>query len=177
MQSSGTPILETPRLVLREFTLADAEALYRLNSDPAVVRYAEGKIMDNVDEAREILVRAPLADYARHDYGRWAMVLKDSGEVIGFRGVKYIAELGENELGYRLKREHRGRGLATEAARAAVAYARDALGLDRLIALIDPANAASIRVAEKVGMRPGGTARFTGMDCQRYELDLTKANR
>ncbi|MGI9264560.1 MAG: GNAT family N-acetyltransferase [Gammaproteobacteria bacterium] len=164
--------IETERMTLRRFTLSDAEAFLDLNSDPEVVRYAEKRVMQSMDEARDALRTAPLSDYEKYGYGRFAIILKENGELIGFCGIKYLPELGLNELGYRLKKKYWGRGLATEAARATVDYARDELCLDYVIALIVEGNTASVGVAEKLGMRLNGMAHYMDLDAMKYELHL-----
>src|SRR5437868_11868257 len=138
---AGKIMLETERLLLREHTEDDAEAFHELNKDPEVTRYTGDGGPRTVEEMRAILRTHPIADYARHGYGRWACVLKESGELIGFAGLKYLPELGEVDVGYRLRRNCWGRGLATEAARATLAYGFDRLKLERIIGLVDPDNA------------------------------------
>ena len=170
-------ILETDRLILRQFTLEDAPTMFAINSDPEVVRYAEGVTPSSLDESIEHLRDGPLADYEEFGYGRWGMVLKQSDALIGFCGMKYLKELGLNEVGYRLERKHWGSGLATEAAGATLDYARRRLGMDYVIALIMEENTASIRVAEKLGMTSGGLIRFDGSDCLKYETYLQRHDR
>jgi ribosomal-protein-alanine N-acetyltransferase len=164
--------LETERLVLRLFTPDDVQAMFDLNSDPEVTRYAEAAPVRDLQEAREKLQSGPLADYAKHGYGRFAVEDRDTGEVIGFCGIKYIPEIDLPEIGYRLKRSYWGRGLCTEAARACVDFARDDLKIRKLVALIMPENIASIRVAEKLGMKQGPLINIYGVDALQYEMLL-----
>jgi len=164
--------LETERLVLRLFTPEDVQAMYDLSSDPEVIRYAEAAPVKDLEEAREKLESGPLADYAKYGYGRFAIEDRGTGEVIGFCGIKYIPEIGLPEIGYRLVRSYWGRGLCTEAARACVDYARNDLEIGKLVALIIPENAASIRVAEKLGMQKGPLISIYGVDALQYELLL-----
>jgi len=164
--------LETERLVLRLFTPDDVQAMYDLNSDPEVTRYAEAAPVRDLKEAREKLESGPLADYAKYGYGRFAIEDRETGEVIGFCGIKYIPEIGLPEIGYRLVRSCWGRGLCTEAARACVDYARDDLKIDKLVALIIPENLASIRVAEKLGMKKGPLISIYDVEALQYEMRL-----
>lgn len=163
---------ETERLILRRIALEDTADFLDLNSDPEVVRYAENRVMKSLDEAREALIKAPLADYDKYGYGRLAVVHKDAQEMIGFCGMKYLPELGLNEIGYRYKRRFWGQGLATEAGEATLNYARDTLGLDYVIALILEGNIGSVRVAEKLGMKKNGTVRYLEFDAMKYERYL-----
>ena len=146
-------IIETDRLILREYTEADAPAFFRLNSDPEVMRYVPDEALNSVDEARQILVSHPMADYRERGFGRWACVLKQTGEHIGFCGLKYLKDIDDIDLGFRFIRSQWGKGLATEAALASIRYGFDELKLDHILGLAEPENRASIRVLEKVGMR------------------------
>src|SRR4029453_3117235 len=83
-----TVILETGRLFLREYVEADAEAFFKLNSDPEVLQFVPDKRLLNVEQARQILVDHPIADYRKYGFGRGACILKSTGEQIGFAGVE-----------------------------------------------------------------------------------------
>src|SRR3977135_2201005 len=146
-------ILETDRLLLREYVEDDAQAFFDLNSDPEVLRFVPDKALLNVEQARQILVDHPIADYRKHGFGRGACILKSTGEQIGFAGLKYLEELGEVDVAYRLMPSHWGQGLATEAALASVRYGFAELGLRRIIGLVMPENIASVRVLEKAGLQ------------------------
>jgi RimJ/RimL family protein N-acetyltransferase len=161
-------ILETDRLRLREFTPDDAEAFYRLHLDPAVTRYTGDSPPPDVEHARAILVNHPIADYRKYGFGRWACVLKESGACVGFAGLKYLDDLKEVDLGYRLAPACWGRGLATEACRPVVRFGFDRLGLDHIIGLVDPENVASVRVLEKCGLTYAGMIEFRGGPVARY---------
>lgn len=145
-------LIETPRLGLRHFCMDDVQDFFVLGSDLEVIRYAQDKPFADIAEASRVLREAPLDDYETYGYGRLAVVLKQTGELIGFCGMKYIQELGRNELGYRYKRPFWGQGLGSEAGQATLEYACTQLGMDEAIALILPANIGSVRVAEKLGM-------------------------
>ncbi len=144
-------ILETSRLILREFRRDDADALARVISDPETMRFypapydrkgVEGWISRNMRR------------YAEEGHGLWAMVLKADGELIGDCGLTVQAVDGANEveIGYHVRRDQWGQGLATEAARACRDYGFARLPVERLISLIRPQNLPSRRVAEKNGM-------------------------
>jgi [ribosomal protein S5]-alanine N-acetyltransferase len=144
------PILKTKRLILRDMRRSDVESLHILFSDPLTMRF-----WPVFEQSRtEQWVEDNLRRYARDGFGLWALTLKGSDEVIGDCGliVQEAEGVAETELGYHLRRDLWGQGLATEAARACRDYGFDRLGLDRLISLIHPDNIASRRVAEKNGM-------------------------
>ena len=151
---SNRGIASTERLSLRHFHILDVEPMYRVFSDPEVMRFGDGvQTMEWVDAwLRTCLERY----YQTWGFGPYAILEKHSQDLIGYCGLFYFPDINgqpEVEIGYRLARSTWGRGYATEAARAVRDYAFHTLGLKRLIAMIDPSNAASIRVAEKIGMR------------------------
>ena len=161
-------ILETDRLVVREYVKEDAEAFFKLNSNPEVLQFVPDKQLLNVEQARQILIDHPIADYEKYGFGRGACILKSTGENIGFAGLKYLEELGEVDVAYRLMPAYWGQGLATEVALASVRYGFAHLGLKRIIGLAMPGNIASIRVLEKAGMRLSGSVAFWGHQFSKY---------
>ena len=163
--------LETTRLRLRLFTHDDLQIMYRLSTDPDVIKYADTPARD-MAEVKQRLEEGPLADYRKYGYGRFAVELKETGKVIGFCGIKYLPEIDLPEVGYRYLREYWGRGIGTEAARVCVEFARDDLKIEKLIALIVPENIASIRVAEKLGMSKGPLIHIHDTDALQYEMML-----
>ena len=164
-------ILETDRLLLREFVEDDAESFFKLNNYPEVVRFVPDKPLLNVEQARQTLIDHPIADYRRYGFGRGACILKSTGEQIGFAGLKYLDELGEVDVAYRLLPAHWGQGLATEVALASVRYGFAALGLKRITGLVMPKNIASVRVLEKTGLRYSGTVTLWGHTFSRYVIN------
>jgi len=155
-----TPAIDTGRILLRHFTLDDVEAMYRMSSIPEVIRYVGNMPLASLDEAREALEKGPLHDYATYGFGRFACVWKETGEVIGFSGVKFIQELDAVELGYRFLPPFWGLGLATETGRASIEYARNEVGLKRLIGIVHPDNLASSNVLKKLGFAAEGKTRL-----------------
>lgn len=164
-------ILETHRLILREYVEDDAPAFFRLNSDPEVMRYVPDEPMTSVDQAQEILITHPIADYAQHGFGRLACVLKATDEHIGFCGLKYLKEIDDIDLGFRFLPAHWGKGLATESSRAVVGYGFTELSLGHIVGLAEPDNHASIHVLEKVGMEFTGVIRLFDLEMRRYVIE------
>lgn len=145
-------VLETERLILREMTEADAGHLLELNRNPKVTRYITGEPpLTRHEQALTIIRERVLPQYAR-GLGRWACIVKATGDFIGWCGVKHDAEYGEYDLGYRFLESHWGHGYATEAARASLAYARQHLPGERVVGKAMPENGASIHVLEKIGL-------------------------
>jgi len=145
-------VIETVRLILRPFTLDDLEPFFRMGTDPQVIRYVGNVPLADLAAAEAAMRAGVLRDYEVHGYGRFACVWKESGSVIGFSGLKYFEQLGETELGYRFFPEFWGMGLATEAGKASLQFARS-LKLGRLIGLVHPENVASANVLTKLGFK------------------------
>jgi RimJ/RimL family protein N-acetyltransferase len=144
-------VLQTERLVLRLMEIADVDDLMGIFSDPVTMHYYPNT--KSRQEAEE-WVRRVQQSHRDRGFGLWVAVLKDSGEFVGQCGLTVQEVEGKNEveIGYLLLRRFWGRGLATEAARAARDHGFNTLGYERLVSLIDPGNLASRRVAEKVGL-------------------------
>lgn len=146
--------IETERLILREFVLDDAQAVFEFGSHPEVTRYTgDAGLIQSIADARRVIVNTWHVDYRERGFGRLAVVDKATQRVIGFCGLKYLGDLQEVDLGYRLLPEFWGRGLATEAGRAVLDDGHERLGLKAIIGLILPENVASRRVLEKLGFR------------------------
>src|ERR1700690_3639961 len=114
-------VFETPRLFLRHFTEEDAPLIYQLNSDPEIVKYVHEPVLDNEDQAKEILINNILPQY-KLNLGRWAIHTKSDYEFIGWCGLKYIKETEKTDFGYRLLKTAWGKGYATEAAQYTLIY-------------------------------------------------------
>jgi [ribosomal protein S5]-alanine N-acetyltransferase len=155
--------IDTGRMVLRRFVPDDLEVFYELCSRPEIIRYAQAVPLASREAAREFMRAAPFHDYATYGYGRFACVWKATGAVIGFSGIKYVPEIEDNELGYRFLPEFWGMGLATEAGRASLGFARSTLQLTRLVALVHPDNLASARVLGKLGFAVEKQVRYSGL--------------
>jgi RimJ/RimL family protein N-acetyltransferase len=154
------PVVETQRLRLRPWRAADdLPALAAVNADAEVMRWVAPNRPLRADESAALLERVE-AHWREHGYGLWAVEPRANGAgCIGFAGLAIPSFLPEVlpavEAGWRLDRAWWGRGLATEAARASIAYGFDTLGLRSVVSIIDAANERSLRVAEKLGMRRG----------------------
>lgn len=158
----------TERLELRALTADDAEAFHRLNSDPDVMRYTGEPPLESLEEAKVAIAEYP--DFDSVGFGRWGCVLRGQKTIIGFCGLKHLAELDAVDVGYRFLPEYWGRGLATEACAASVRFGFDTLGLKHIIAMVLPENRGSIRVLEKVGMRYEGRVDYEGLQPLRYGI-------
>jgi RimJ/RimL family protein N-acetyltransferase len=157
------PVVETARLRLRQRTLADTDACFRMDREPGTldwIPWPGGPGGWEDEAAHRALIRARTeADYPA-GMGYFVIAPRERpGEFLGWVLLIPADTVGpEVEIGWRLTRAARGQGFATEAARRVLGHALDALGLDRVIADVHVCNAASIRVAGRIGMREAGPA-------------------
>jgi RimJ/RimL family protein N-acetyltransferase len=180
-------ILETERLLLREFTAADADNLVELDSDPEVMRYLTGGKETSRERVETVIIPKLLRAYQHFPgFGRWAAVERSTGRFQGWFGLWPPAEppvdLTNAEVGYRLRREAWGRGLATEGTLALIDKAFGELGVRRVWAETMAINTRSRRVMEKCGLSyvrtffPHFTNPIPGTEHGEVEYELLKEN-
>jgi ribosomal-protein-alanine N-acetyltransferase len=163
------PIIETERLNLRRFAQDDIDRLAEILGDPVVMRYMPGDEPWPREWAEREL-RNLIEHWGRHGYGRWAVVDRKDEKMIGWCGLAFLPELEETEVAYLLDKDYWNRGYATEAARISLRYGFEEKGLERIIALAFPENAASIRVMEKIGMTYEKMTHVWRLDLVQYEI-------
>lgn len=163
-------ILQTTRLTLRELTAADAENFYTLNADPEVIRYTGDGAFESVAAAKEFLEN--YSHYKEYGFGRWAVIRKEDGAFLGWCGLKYSPESDEHDIGFRFFREYWGQGYATEAAQACLDYGFGTLGLTTILGRAMKANAASVKVLEKIGMAYWKEMDFHGDAGVIYKIEI-----
>lgn len=145
-------LFETRRLRVRRMSSDDYDMLLVVYGDPEAMRWVDdGEPISEDDAARWIGVT--LRNYETRGYGMCAVELAATNEVVGFCGLVHPGGQEAAELKYALRREHWGKGLATEAARGMVRYGTEEFGLDEIIATVAPENAASQNVLAKAGFR------------------------
>ncbi|MFF9162275.1 GNAT family N-acetyltransferase [Streptomyces longwoodensis] len=149
--------LETPRLILRRWREDDVGPMAAVNGDPEVMRWIrDGGVLD--ERQTRARIRAWEHEWESRGFGLFAVEVRATGELAGFTGLsvpEYLPEvLPAVEVGWRLGRPHWGRGLATEAAAAAVRFGFEECGLQRIVSIAQAGNDASRRVMAKLGMRP-----------------------
>ena len=167
-------ILETERLILRQLTTDDAEFIFELLNDPSWIQNIGDRNIRNLDDACAYIVNGPVASYAKNGFGLWLVELKETKESIGMCGLIRRETLEDVDIGYALLPRFWSQGYAIEAARAAKNYAKDVVGLKRLVAIVDPANEGSIRVLEKLGLRYEKMVRLSAddIDLKLFAIDF-----
>ena len=155
-------VVETPRLLLRHYTLDDIDALAEVLCDHENMRFFANRFERKDAEDR---IQKNLRRYAEDGIGQWALLLKPKNKFAGYCGLvrQEIDGNREIEVGYSLARHAQGQGIATEAARACMNYGFTTLGEDRIISLIRPENIPSWRVAERNGMAVEKETEFVGL--------------
>ncbi len=170
----------TARLVARDWHAADAQAAFGIYGRDEVMRWLGAqprRPVPSVDVMSERLALMIEQGKERPEYGRWALVVQATGVLVGAVLLQPLpGDDGEVEVGWHLNPEHWGHGYATEAGQGALALAfapeRSWLGpLDRVVAVVDPANTRSQAVCRRLGMTHlGRTDRYYGMTLELFEL-------
>jgi len=171
--------LETERLILREIVPEDAESFFAMDSDPEVVKYVGIKPLTDINQSIE-MIGSIRNQYKENGIGRWAVVRKEDGRMIGWSGLKLIKEINNHQnihdLGYRFTPEYWGKGYATETAIAVLNYGFNEMKLDKIFAYADVENEASNHVLRKLGFEEKETFIDEGDNCFWYELNNEKFN-
>lgn len=150
MSNTRDYILQTSRLNFACWQEGDFPLAWRLWGDPRVARFLGGPFTEQQVEAR---LHREIASMRKRGLQYWPMFLIEDGSLVGCAGLQPYGEQGALELGFHLRPEYWGRGLAQEAAQAVIAYAFDELKLESLLAGHDPENLASRRILQKLGFR------------------------
>jgi RimJ/RimL family protein N-acetyltransferase len=166
--------VETRRLLLRQWRSEDLDPYARICADAEVMQYI-GSGVPLTREQSEAQISRFVRHWDEHGFGLWAVEHRTSGAFVGFVGLvhqdEWIEGEHKTEVGWRLDPAYWGKGFATEGAVAGVRYGFEELGLERIISIIQLANAASRRVAEKAGLTPQGEVRWRGNDVIWYAID------
>ncbi len=144
-------ILATERLHLRAFTLDDADFILRLLNEATFIANIGDRGVRTLDDARAYLAAGPLASYAANGFGLWLIEQRTDRQAVGMCGLLKRDVLPDADIGYALLPEFAGRGYALEAAAATLELAQQTLGLARILAIVNPSNAGSIRLLERLG--------------------------
>jgi len=158
--------METERLILRELLPTDDIGMFELDSNPEVHRFLGNKPVKTIEESR-MYIENIRQQYVDNGTGRWAVILKESNEFIGWSGIKLIKESINNhqdfyEIGYRFIQKHWGKGYATEAGQAFVDYAFNEMKVEYLYAYADAGNENSKKILGKLGMNYINSFEYEG---------------
>lgn len=163
MNKTGTRTIETTRLILRRFTIDDAEDMYNnWASDPIVTEFLSWSPHPSADFTRQLL-KDWISEYEDGYYFNWGIELKENRQTIGnISVIKLDKKIDAAEIGYCMSSSYWGQGIMPEALKAVMDYLFDVVGLNRVAACHDVNNPKSGRVMEKAGMKLEGTLRATG---------------
>ena len=145
-------VIETDRLILRRLSTDDAQFMLELMTDPAWLQFIGNKGVKTVEDARSNILNTHLEMYNKLGFGLYLTELKE-GVPIGICGLIKRDALEDVDLGFAFLPGFRGKGYAYEAAEATIAYGKNVLGLNRLVAITVQGNEASIKLLEKLGFR------------------------
>lgn len=171
--------LETERLLIREIQETDLEDFFEMDSDPAVHVYIDQSPVKSKEEMAEI-IQLIQKQYVENGIGRWAVLDKETGEMLGWCGLKFYREPlnGHSNIyehGYRFKQKHWGKGFATESSKTILKWGFENLNIHHIYAITDPNNNNSMHVLGKLGFELKGTFEWVHdrvfPDCNWFELE------
>lgn len=167
-----TYTFETERLLLRPITLNDVDDFFELDSNPNVHRFLGNQPVKTKDESLKV-IKNILGQYDEFGIGRMAIILKDTQEFVGWSGLKFEKivrkEFDYYDLGYRIKEQYWGQGIASESALASLEYGFKTLNLDKICAAAEAEHAVSNHILSKIGLAFSGTFTFEDTLCYWYE--------
>ena len=168
-------ITETKRLIIREIFPTDVDAMFELHSDPEVHRYLGNKTISSKEKMMEIIIWLT-RQYNDFGVGRWAMILKETEEFVGWTGLEFVTHAMNNhinyyDLGYRLNKKFWGRGIATESAVASLDYAFTKLKANEVYGMADCDNTGSNKILANIGLRFIETFDYEGVRHNWYKID------
>lgn len=152
-RNSAVNIVETERLVLREIVCDDAGFIFELLNTPSFLKYIGDRGVRSVDEARTFIEDRYRQSYRDHGYGLYIVEQKADGKPVGICGFVRRDALPGPDIGFAFLPQFEGKGYGYESATAIMAYGRDILGFEQVLAIVTPDNHASRRLLEKLGFR------------------------
>lgn len=160
------PLIQTERLTLRLLRDddIDADGMLALLNEPGFHQYIGDRGVRTREQARDYIRNGPFASYVANGFGMYVIERREDGAWLGTAGLVRRDGLAHVDVGYALREEFSGQGYALEAARGVVAYARDALRIGTLCAIVSEGNARSVALLEKLGFVPDGVVTLPGKD-------------
>lgn len=144
--------LETQRLGLREFTRDDAVFIVELLNTPRWLQFIGDRNIKTEEQAIIYLENGPIKSYKQNGFGLWMVELKGAKTAIGMCGIIKRESLEHPDIGFAFLPQYFGQGYAFEVASATLSYAREKLGIEKILAITIPGNENSIRLLEKIGL-------------------------
>lgn len=165
---------ESERLLYRPIEISDAEALFELDSNPNVHQYLGNQPLTSIDQVLGY-INSLQNQYINNGIGRFAAVLKETNEVIGWAGIKFITEPENNhvnfyDLGYRLQEKHWRKGYALEAAKAWLDYGFNQMNISTMYASAHVDNVGSNTILQRIGMQQTSQFYYEDLLCNWYEM-------
>ncbi len=165
---------ESERLLYRSIEITDAEALFELDSNPNVHQYLGNQPLTSIDQVLGY-INSLQNQYITNGIGRFAAVLKETNEVIGWAGIKFITEPENNhvnfyDLGYRLQEKHWRKGYALEAAKAWLDYGFNEMNIQKMYASAHVDNVGSNTILQRIGMQQTSQFYYEDLLCNWYEM-------
>jgi RimJ/RimL family protein N-acetyltransferase len=146
-------ILETERMVLRQFCLDDASFILTLVNTPSWIAFIGDKNIHSIEAAEQYLIDGPMKSYAANGFGLSAVISKETNSPIGMCGLVNRDSLEDIDIGFALLPQYTGHGYAYEVASATMHHAKHSLGIQKVIAITDPKNISSIKLINKLGLQ------------------------
>jgi ribosomal-protein-alanine N-acetyltransferase len=166
------PNIETARLQLRQYTLDDLNALAQILSNPEVMKYSPRGVIPNekLKQVTQEILEFFITHWEHHAFGAWAVIYKQTSQLIGHCGLNFLPNSPEVEVLYRFDQPYWNQGIATEATKASLRYGFEEVKLERIVAITTPEHLASRRVMEKAGLKYEKDAHFYNLDVVYYAL-------
>lgn len=168
--SAAIPSIALETCSLAPLQPADAPGLFQVYQGEDVLKYFPGQTPPPLERV-ERFIASQQKHWEQHGFGNWGVYSVGENQVIGWAGLQFLPELNETEVGFLLDRAWWGKGIATQAARAALKFGFETCGLPHIIALVEPENLASRRVIEKCGLEYVETIRLWDTELRRYRLE------
>lgn len=146
-------MIETERLVLDEFSIEDAPFIFALLNTPSWIQSIGNRGVRTLSDAQSYISDGALNSYKQHGFGPYLVKLKTNGQPIGLCGLFKRDQVDAPDIGFAFLPDYTGKGYGFESATAVMKYARNVLGLTRIVGITLPANQSSIRLLEKLGLR------------------------
>ena len=157
-------VLETERLILRQFNLNDTDFIITLVNSPSWLKFIGDRNIKTTEDAKEYLINGPIKSYQTNGFGLSLVAMNDTGIPIGMCGLIKRDTLENVDIGFAFLDEYTGNGYALEIASSTMNYAKEVLKLEIILAITDPNNISSIKLLNKIGLRFDKIIQFPEKD-------------